>query len=77
LRSIGFETFPEWFDESYDEIELDDERFKSIKQQVTHIANTTLHIEAIKEKLEHNRQLFFNAKTCAGIYDKLIDDILK
>ena len=77
LRSIGFETFPEWFDEAYDEIELDDERFKSIKKQVTHIANTTLHIEAIKDKLEHNRQLFFNAKTCAGIYDKLIDDILK
>lgn len=77
LRSIGFETFPEWFDEAYDELEDDYERFCHIRKQVMHIANTTLHIEAIKDKLEHNRQLFFSAKTCAGIYDKLIDDILK
>ena len=77
LRSIGFETFPEWFDESYDDIDSDADRFNAIKAQIRHIANTTLHIDAIKDKLEHNRQLFFNAKTCARIYDKLIDDILK
>ena len=77
LRSLGFETFPEWFDEAYDEIELDHERFTAIKNQVMHIANTTLHIDSIKDKLEHNRKLFFSANTCAGIYDKLIEDILR
>jgi len=77
LRSIGFETFPEWFDEAYDDIDNDSERFSHIRKQVMHIANTTLHIDSIKDKLEHNRQLFFSAKTCANIYDKLIEDIFK
>tara|TARA_B100000963_G_scaffold174447_2_gene151765 strand:- start:3906 stop:5489 length:1584 start_codon:yes stop_codon:yes gene_type:complete len=76
LRSIGFETFPEWIDESYDEIEIDAERFKAIKREVIKLANATLHIEEIKDKLEHNRKLFFSAETCARIYDKLIEDIL-
>ena len=32
LRSIGFETFPEWFDEAYDDIDNDAERFNAIKK---------------------------------------------
>ena len=77
LRNLGFETFPEWFDENYDEIEEPDKRIKHINKEVIRLCNTELDINQIKEKLEHNRKLFFSIENSINIFNKLFDDLLK
>ena len=63
LRTLGFETFPEWFDESYDEIEDDDERMFAVCAEVERLCK--LPIEKLHEmyvsiwpKLIRNRTKF-------------------
>jgi hypothetical protein len=59
IRSFGFETFPEIFDESYDDISDVRQRIEKITQEIkkiTHIEYT----KDIQEKLSHNRNLFFD-----------------
>ena len=60
---MGFETFPEWFDESYDEIEDDDERMFAVCAEVERLCK--LPIEKLHEmyvsiwpKLIRNRTKF-------------------
>ncbi len=60
LKSMGFETFPEFFDESYDEIENPWERMNIIVNEIKKIC--ILGIKELRDryynifdKLEHNR----------------------
>jgi len=67
LRSRGFETFPEMFDESYDEIENDKERFFFILNEVERVCNLPkeeLHEKyvSVLPKIKHNQQIFYNSK---------------
>ena len=67
LRSRGFKTFPELFDESYDEIEDDYSRFMFIMNEVERVCNLPeeeLHERyvSILPKIEHNQQIFYNSK---------------
>jgi len=60
LKSIGFETFPEFFDESYDEIENPIERMNTIVNEIKKICSLSLEelhdrYYNIFDKLEHNR----------------------
>ena len=70
LRDLGYETFPELFDESYDE-ELDDsKRMVLIKDAVQNLMNKSLDElhdivmqDSVQAKLLHNKQLFLNKFT--------------
>ena len=60
LKSMGFETFPEFFDESYDEIENPIERMNTIVNEIKKICSLSLEelhdrYYNIFDKLEHNR----------------------
>ena len=60
LKSIGFKTFPEFFDESYDEIENPIERMSTIVNEIKKICSLSLEelhdrYYNIFDKLEHNR----------------------
>jgi len=57
---MGFETYPEFFDESYDEIENPKERMSTIVKEIKKICSLSfeeLHDRYynIFDKLEHNR----------------------
>ena len=62
LHYLGFETFPELFDESYDQIEDDQAR---LSQVVSAIDNFKMvpHNNIILEKFEHNHNLFYNTSS--------------
>lgn len=65
LRSMGFETFPEIFDESYDNELNSYKRIEMIIQQIKNACNTPdLHnnVYNIQDKLKRNRELFFKLK---------------
>jgi len=59
LRSLGFETFGEVLDESYDDIEDNTARWSAAWQQVEHLMleNPKLIYEKIKPILDHNYHL--------------------
>ena len=61
VRELGFMTFSEFVDESYDEIEDDTQRLVSALEQVKILTNKNIHkieemYNGIQEILEHNRQ---------------------
>ena len=65
LQDLGFETFPEFYDESYDSISYYGERFDIIKQNMHRLSNTPIeeihelyYSENVQEKLKHNKQQF-------------------
>ena len=67
LREWGFETFPELFDESYDEIEDLEKRNNNIKQQILKLCNMEtkeLHklCESVEEKCIHNQKTLLSLK---------------
>ncbi len=62
LHKMGFETFPEIFDESYDTIEDENERLSSIMRSVTKLCSLPLEdlhklYFSVYPKLVHNRNL--------------------
>ena len=54
LRTIGFETFPEWFDESYDELENFNLRIQAMFDSYEKFLSEEHSIEEIKDSLVHN-----------------------
>ena len=65
LKKYGFETFPEWFDESYDEIEDIDERLNFIKKEIVRLCNMSNKdlykmYKSVEDKLIHNRNNLLN-----------------
>tara|TARA_Y100000310_G_scaffold297971_1_gene331447 strand:+ start:37 stop:1119 length:1083 start_codon:yes stop_codon:yes gene_type:complete len=65
LKEWGFETFPELFDESYDEISDVNERRNNLKQQILRLYNMEtkeLHklCESVEEKCIHNRKILLS-----------------
>lgn len=65
LKSIGFETFPEFFDESYDDEPNPAKRLLMVIDEVekfVHIPNSRKNelTMQVKDKLIHNRNLFFS-----------------
>ncbi len=77
LRELGFKTFPEFFDESYDEIEHPMKRMNAIVKEIKKICSLSkkeLHNKyySIFDKLEHNRnrliEIVFDKKKVYGNY---------
>ena len=65
LREWGFETFPELFDESYDEIDDFEKRNNNIKQQIIKLCNMEtkeLHklCVSVEEKCIHNQKILLS-----------------
>jgi hypothetical protein len=64
LHAQGFETFPELFDESYDDIFNDQDRFDRVNQTVISAVEQykqgQLDCQQVNNKLEHNHNRFFN-----------------
>ena len=60
LRSQGFETFPELFDESYDDIIDWQQRVQRIVQLVQDFDIDSVTQPGVREKTQHNHARFFN-----------------
>lgn len=77
LRSIGFETFPELFDESYDSVYNEKDRLNIILDNVNRLCNmdiTEIHdlYQIVKPKLIHNRNLLLELYKSDKLYEDLI-----
>ena len=65
LKSLGYETFPEFFDESYDEETNIPKRLLMVVDEVEKFAKLSKEekdhrLLSVKDKLIHNHNLFFN-----------------
>lgn len=82
LHREGFETYENLFDESYDLIENENERFDAVTQQVFLAVDRWkqghFEIDSLTEqKLEHNHQLFFNQdRVVEGIKKEIFQPIV-
>ena len=64
LRSLGFRTFDNVIDESYDQIYNDDERWAAAFEQVKRLCdmNQLEVFEKISEQVQHNYNLVMDTK---------------
>ena len=81
LRSYGFKTFGELWDESYDDIVSPKERFNKVCELVNQLNESgklrDLYNQS-KDILEHNQQLafdFWKRETCKEYFKKLSNEI--
>jgi hypothetical protein len=80
LQDLGYETFDEWWDESYDDIEDDEERMYNVFGIAYDLAQRSKEDLAIMTKemipvLAHNQQVLLNSKR--DRIEQLIKKILK
>jgi len=61
IRSQGFETFPELFDESYDTIKDWHQRVQKIVSIVSEFDRRSVDQPRVRDKLRHNQARFFDA----------------
>ena len=62
LKSYGFETFPEIFDESYDTKENPLERYELVQKEISRLSSESNNYlyemyKMVEDKLDHNRKL--------------------
>jgi len=78
LRSQGFESFPELFDESYDDIPDWQERIRRIVQIVRDFDVRSLDNPIVKEKLLHNSAWFYDcARTQQMAQETIVQPLQK
>lgn len=80
LRKLGFKTFPEFFDESYDLVENEDERLSMIVENIKRVSNMTLEevhklYNSVYPKLVHNRNLLTKMAKDNFVGNKFLDTI--
>lgn len=73
LKSLGFETFENIFDESYDNVYEIDTRLKNIVEQINNYSHKNYDLLTI-EKMQHNKELFFNEEL---VKTKIIKEIIE
>ncbi len=76
LREMGYETFPELFDESYDTIEDDADRLCAVVNEVTRLCtlpedDLRATLATVLPKLVHNRSHFFARHPPTTLLSKL------
>lgn len=77
MRKQGFETFPELWDESYDDIADWQQRINRIVELIKEVDVKSFDTRIVKEKLQHNQVRFFDQKLVAQLcYDTIIEPIL-
>ena len=67
LRSQGFETFPELFDESYDNVLDWKQRVQCVIKQVKEFDQRSVDQPSVLEKLQHNQARFFDQITTTDL----------
>jgi len=72
LHNLGFETFDNIFDESYDLILNADDRLKLIIENVKNF-NYQAYDQLTRDKLKHNQNLFYNQSL---VEHRLLDEII-
>lgn len=78
LRSQGFETFPELWDESYDNEPDFDRRMDLIVDIIKNVDRASFNQNIVKEKLEHNRARFFDRQlTKKFCWETIINPVLR
>jgi hypothetical protein len=78
LRSIGFETYDNLFDESYDTLEKDDDRLEIIYNNIKNFSIDNYADPLTQQKIIHNHELFYNKeKVLEGIKKDIILPILE
>ena len=76
LRELGFETFPELFDESYDEIENKELRWKKVTQELQKVLSMDkrklheIHLK-LKPKILHNHYRARDFEFSDELYEEL------
>lgn len=80
LQKLGYQTFPDFFDETYDE-KPQKERLKNIVNQIYKICQLDIktvenNYRKVEDKIKFNQSLFYNKKITKEI-DQLLDNILK
>jgi len=73
LRQLGFETYENLFDESYDEIAYFDQRFDTVIKNIDNF-NTQPYDSITLEKLQHNHAHFFDQ---ALVESKIVSEIIQ
>lgn len=77
LRKLGFETFHDVIDESYDKILWPDKRFKAVFQAIKDLSTESPRsvIVRLKDKLEHNTDRFirFQQETVSKLNQRITD----
>ena len=65
FKELGFESFPEFFDESYDDIENDESRLNKINKEIFKLQSMPIetlheiyHSPGMIKKLKHNKSVF-------------------
>lgn len=83
LKELGFKTFDQWWDEGYDVIENNEERFNKVYSQIKKIQSLSHDelikmIDDMKEILIHNNELFLKyGKNANIISENVIKKIKK
>lgn len=78
LRSQGFETFPELWDEGYDDVEDWRKRIDCLVEIVRNFDSRTLDNPRVQEKLQHNSSRFFDSALTQQLKQTtIIDPVLE
>jgi hypothetical protein len=72
LRSQGFETFPELFDESYDDIQDWQQRVQRIVEIVREFDVNSVNQPSVREKTQYNHARFFNQQLVKEFIEETI-----
>ena len=80
LKSIGFETFPEMFDESYDEIEDPVGRAVFIMKEVERLCSMDIEelhkiYVSVLPKIRHNQEVLMSFDGEQMLYEKLKENL--
>jgi len=67
VREQGFETFPELWDESYDDLPDYQQRVDAIVTIIKNFDHGSLNNPVVQQKIAHNRQRFFDTELAARL----------
>jgi hypothetical protein len=80
LKDLGFETFPEFFDESYDSVKNSESRMKMILNDVKRLCEMPIEeihdlYQSVIPKLIHNKTLLIEMYKRKEVYTKVLETL--
>lgn len=74
VRQLGFETFPELWDESYSDLPHYTDRIRAIIDIIQTFNHAALLKSTVQEKIRHNQERFFDTNLTANFLTETITD---
>ena len=74
VRQLGFETFPELWDESYSDLPHYTDRIRAIIDIIQTFNHAALLKSTVQEKIRHNQERFFDTNLTAKFLTETITD---